>query len=69
MATNLTLMQQFLTLFNHILAKWHSFAYSALAGVGSLLFVLFEVRSQTLPDLIVITGYLVLSADVAMVWL
>ena len=30
MATNLTLMQQFLTLFNHILAKWHSFAHSAL---------------------------------------
>ena len=33
MATNLTLMQQFLTLFNHILAKWHSFAHSAVAGI------------------------------------
>ena len=33
MATNLTLMQQFLTLFNHILAKWHSFAHSAMDGV------------------------------------
>ena len=33
MATNLTLMQQFLTLFYHILAKWHSFAHSALCIV------------------------------------
>ena len=30
MATNLTLMQQFLTLFYHILAKWHSFAHSGM---------------------------------------
>ena len=30
MATNLTLMQQFLTLFNKILAKWHLFIHSAL---------------------------------------
>ena len=43
MATNLTLMQQFLTLFNHILAKWHSFAHSALldAIVSIRLLVLF----------------------------
>ena len=34
MATNLTLMQQFLTLFNHILAKWHSFAHSALGSTA-----------------------------------
>ena len=31
MATNLTIMQQFLTLFNPILAKWHLFAHSAMS--------------------------------------
>ena len=36
MATNLTLMQQFSTLFYHILAKWHSFAHSALYATWEL---------------------------------
>ena len=35
MATNLTLMQQFLTLFNPILAKWQSFAHSAMSPLHS----------------------------------
>ena len=37
MATNLTLMQQFLTLFNPTLAKWHLFAHSAMVTDGSRL--------------------------------
>ena len=49
MATNLTIMQQFLTLFNPILAKWHLFAHSALCPCTQAAFkspALLELRGM-----------------------
>ena len=50
MSTNLNLLQQFLTLFNSILAKWHSFAHSAMVIEGKmahrLTYLLTKARSD-----------------------